>query len=307
LGNLDDVSPDDPVFILRRAISYRNSTSRHRVSAPLDEIALQHLHRESASSAASDAHAEDAKHRQPSRQEIIAAQRAATRAKQNAIVSAQTNSVRGVDVLLPSNAVIRSSRIEVDDKTRYSYVEPDGETYDISDIVEEEWRDSDATQHDVLEGVITRNKDAIGDRLDRVLNKIKIGKTQQGPVRTSSPLEYPSAGEGLGSRVPTPGTGRRTPTPTPTAPRAHSPGGGADPNRIWNIIPTTALDCFGYVRFFQLCDPSGCGYADSAWIHVVVIVEIAEKSADTAQGGLWNLAYDGDYRVQGYVAKDAAS
>ena len=136
--------------------------------------------------------------------------------------------MRGVDVLLPGNAVIRSSRIEVDDKTRYSYVEPDGETYDISDIVKEEWRDSDATQHDVLEGVISRNKDVIGDKLDRVLNKIKIGKSQ----RASSPLEYPPGAEGSGSRAPTPGAGRRTSTPIPTASqttsttvsRSHSPG-----------------------------------------------------------------------------------
>ena len=43
LGTLDDVRLDDPVFVLRRATSYRNSTSRRRSSAPLDEIALQKL------------------------------------------------------------------------------------------------------------------------------------------------------------------------------------------------------------------------------------------------------------------------
>ncbi|KAG2059770.1 hypothetical protein BDR06DRAFT_979856 [Suillus hirtellus] len=43
LGSIDDIHIHDPVFILRRAISYRTSSSRHRMSAPLDEIALQHF------------------------------------------------------------------------------------------------------------------------------------------------------------------------------------------------------------------------------------------------------------------------
>lgn len=185
LGTLDDVRPDDPVFVLRRATSYRNSTSRRRSSAPLDEIALQKLHRESSSSYGSDPqslfddHKHDHKHKQPSRQEIIAAQRAATRATQRAIVSASTNSVRGMDVLLPGNAMLRSSRYEVGDRMRYSYVEPDGETYDISDIIEEEWREINSDKNDLLEGVFIRNKDGIGEKLDRVLNKIRKGKGKE--------------------------------------------------------------------------------------------------------------------------------
>jgi len=144
LGTGDDVNPDDPVFVLRRAISYRNTTNRHRNSAPLDEIALQQFHRESASSGGSSSGrtspAHDGEQKQPSRQEIIARQREATRANQRAILSAQTNSVRGMDLLLPGNAMLRSSRYDSNDKMRYSYVDTDGETYDISDIVEEELR-----------------------------------------------------------------------------------------------------------------------------------------------------------------------
>ncbi|KAJ7733770.1 hypothetical protein DFH07DRAFT_754608 [Mycena maculata] len=189
LGTMDDVNPDDPMFILRRATSYRPSTTnaRHRVSAGLDEIALQKLHRDSASSAGSDAIApEEPKPRLApassglSRAEIIAAQRAATRANQRAILSASTNSVRGMDVLLPGNAMIRSTRSNTEDKMRYSYVQPDGESYDISDIVEEEWRDSDE-KDDVLEGVLGRNKDRISEKLDRVLDKIQSGGRQQQP------------------------------------------------------------------------------------------------------------------------------
>jgi len=184
LGSLDDIRPDDPVFVLRRATSYRNSTSRKRFSAPLDEIALQHLHRESTSSYNSEAQSpieeNQSKLKQPSRQEIIAAQRAATRATQRAIVSASSNSVRGMDVLLPGNAMLRSSRYEVGDRMRYSYVEPDGETYDVSDIIEEEWREiSNNNKNDLLEGVFIRNKDGIGEKLDRVLNKIRKGKGKE--------------------------------------------------------------------------------------------------------------------------------
>ncbi|KAF5337294.1 hypothetical protein D9611_002974 [Ephemerocybe angulata] len=195
LGSAEDVHPEDPIFILRRAISYRSPTSRHRTSAPLDELALANLHRESRTSDPSSPTAsEPMTLRQASSREIIAAQRAATRANQRAILSAQTNSVRGMDVLLPGNAVLRSSRYDANDRMRYSYVEPDGETYDISHIVEEEWRDSllnnanaasagASSQRgggDLLEGVLARSKGGnLGDQLDRVLNKIKSGKEQQ--------------------------------------------------------------------------------------------------------------------------------
>ncbi|CDO70308.1 hypothetical protein BN946_scf184370.g9 [Trametes cinnabarina] len=225
LGSADDVRPDDPVFILRRAVAYRNSSSRHRSSAPLDELALQHLRDSVASSStASDttAHPEETTKRQPSKQEIIAAQRAATRANQRAILSAHTNSQRGLDVLLPGNAMIRSSRYEVDDRVRYSYVEADGETYDISHIVEEEWRGevgpqgvrSNPSGDDLLHGVLAHGKDGLGPKLERVLSKIKHEKgtgrgstAQSGSERTSTDSTY-SAGdlrqEPSGSRTATP-------------------------------------------------------------------------------------------------------
>ncbi|KAK0448183.1 hypothetical protein EV421DRAFT_1786212 [Armillaria borealis] len=194
LGATDDVGEDDPVFILRRAVSYRTSSSRHRMSAPLDEIALRNLHRESASSAGSEvaaasASSEAIKPLQPSRQEIIEAQRQAKRANQMAIVSAQTNSVRGLDLLLPGNAVLRSSRYDTNDRMRYSYVEPDGETYDISDLVEEELKGSDrAHQNDLLEGVL----DNRSNKLDRVLNKIKSGKSGHRRQLSSNNSRTPS-------------------------------------------------------------------------------------------------------------------
>ncbi|KAH7903880.1 hypothetical protein BJ138DRAFT_1138657 [Hygrophoropsis aurantiaca] len=248
LGNMEDVGQDDPVFILRRAVSYRASTSRHRLSAPLDEIALQHLRESvSGSSVSSDnaAQSEEVKPRQLSRQEIIAAQRAASRANQRAILSHQTNTVRGVDVMLPGNAMIRSSRSDSGDKMRYSYVH-DGDSYDISEIVEQEWRDNSLSQkNDLLEGALVRNRDGLGEKIDRVLSKIKDGRLQpQKPQSTSnslnsarsvSPSDYstdearsdgrtptPVAGSITGARrvaSPVSDLGSRTPTPTAADPR----------------------------------------------------------------------------------------
>ncbi|KAG2066785.1 hypothetical protein BDR04DRAFT_1233765 [Suillus decipiens] len=253
LGSIDDVHIDDPVFILRRAISYRTSSSRHRMSAPLDEIALQHFRDSvSGSSLSSDnptSGTEEVKPRQLSRQEIIAAQRAASRASQKAILSAQMNSLRGVDVLLPGNAMIRSSRYESGDKMRYSYVQ-DGESFDISDIVEQEFCEGNSThstqKNDLLEGVLGRNKEGMNEKIDRVLSKIKDGRLQAQyivvpsshsddlPSAGSAPSEYSvddaaTARSGSDGRTPTPLAGSvtgarpvaspvsdasRTPTPT---------------------------------------------------------------------------------------------
>lgn len=70
-------------------------------------------------------------------QEIIAAQRAVSRANQRAILSAQKNSEQGVDIVLPDRGTIRSSRV-LNDRVRYSYIDADG-TVDISELVESEW------------------------------------------------------------------------------------------------------------------------------------------------------------------------
>lgn len=260
-GNAEDVYPDDPVFLLRRATSYRpvNSTlsgggfvTKHgRHSAPLDEIALQKMQmsqqqqqqRESVvtiesglscgSFTATTTSEKDGisiqvenltptQMESPSRlqspsqlqsrsaHEIIAAQRAATRAMQNAsILSAQSNSLRGTDVLLPDHALLRSSRYDSTERMRYSYVEPDGETYDVSEIVETEWGAGSATHEhpggtsvagdrsigdnramdgsgnggddDLLAAVVGgRTQQGLGANLDRVLNRIRNGKVSLG-------------------------------------------------------------------------------------------------------------------------------
>ena len=201
LGSTEDVQRDDPVFILRRAVGVRSSirSSNSRYSMPLDEVALQQMaaQRESVSDASvlSDKELQQSPQQstsvhpqQMTRQEIIAAQRAASRANQRAMITAQANSEQGVDVLLPDRATLRSARARADEKMRYSYVLPDGETYDISEIVERELRGpGDRTRTDMrapsaeggdlLEGVLDTPRNVMEEKLDRVLNKIRDDKS----------------------------------------------------------------------------------------------------------------------------------
>jgi hypothetical protein len=200
LGSPEDVTPEDPVFVLRRVVTNRTSSSHHRPSAPLDETALEQLDRDkprgprpppfhsmprtpspdkalpitplssSSQNSSAEADEDDAKQRHMSKQELNITQRAA----QRAILSAQPNSRHGIDLLLHNNAVLRSSRYNTDERTRYSYVDG-GETYDISDIMEEEWDSSaSAGQGDLLEGVLERGRarDGVEEKLDRVLSKL---------------------------------------------------------------------------------------------------------------------------------------
>lgn len=227
------MQPDDPIFILRRAVAYRptNTSSRHhhRLSAPLDELALSHLHRDSASSDGSAVAEERKPHaqaRQPSRQEIIAAQRAASRANQRALLSTQANAQRGVDVVLPDRAVLRSQRPggAEDDRVRYSYVQPDGETVDVSDIVEAELRASNASDSggsslgDLLSGAVNGGQ---GNALiSRVIDKInsKGGAVSQSSSSGTVQSALSSVGSAYSEDEQTENAESRTTTPTPTAP-----------------------------------------------------------------------------------------
>lgn len=257
LGSAEDVGPDDPIFTLRRAVTYR--TARHRSSAPLDEIALQHLHRESMSNSSvaseSTTGPSEEPRRQLSKQELIAHQRAQTRANQRAILSAQENSARGLDVRLPSNAVLRSSRYELDDRMRYSYVEPDGETtYDISHIVEEEWRERSDTGGDLLHGVLSRGNTGLGARLDRVLNKIRNEKgapvkasSTTGDVvtsvRTTSPSVYSIPEGGPSSHSVTPSASQ--PGHRGITPPGHNPKGSVGSTGHRTTTPTQSRPLHG--------------------------------------------------------------
>ena len=196
LGSTEDVGPNDPVLILRRSVSYRTTNAhRNSLSKGLDELSLYHMQSHRASVTASEASTNDDRESsaptprpqvkpppaQLSRQEIITAQRAAVKARQGAIISAQVNSEQGVDIVLPDKATLRSARLATDEAVRYSYIEPDGETYDITDIMDDEWspqRDSSYDRGDLLEVAISKSTNvrqdpSLGEKIDRVLNKIK--------------------------------------------------------------------------------------------------------------------------------------
>lgn len=141
--------------------------------------------------------------------------------------------------------MLRSQRHDVDDRMRYSYVHSDGETYDVSDIFEEEFKDNIAQRGasspaqggsgDLLKGAVTGSQPGVGARLiDRVLNKIN-GKGTQGNLpastsgatvssmtessRSASPSLYSDDGGDVAARASesrsvTPIAGRRGATPT---------------------------------------------------------------------------------------------
>ncbi|WVF68607.1 hypothetical protein IAT40_003377 [Kwoniella sp. CBS 6097] len=121
-GSPADLLPTDPIFVLRR-VGHRGLSG-----ARIDINSTPRQARPNGDT------------RSPA--EIIAAQRAASRANQKALISSQTNTSQGVDVVLPDQkGTFRSSRLmEAEGEVvRYSYIDGDGETYDISELLEEEW------------------------------------------------------------------------------------------------------------------------------------------------------------------------
>ncbi|OCF46085.1 hypothetical protein I317_00175 [Kwoniella heveanensis CBS 569] len=121
-GSPADLLPSDPVFVLRRVGQRGLSSARIDITSTPRQTRINGDTRSPA--------------------EIIAAQRAASRANQKALISSQTNMSQGVDVVLPDQkGTFRSSRLmEADGEVvRYSYIDGDGETYDISELLEEEW------------------------------------------------------------------------------------------------------------------------------------------------------------------------
>ena len=132
LGDAGEVLPTDPIFVLRR-VNPKPFGSRATPGA------LQSQQRQQPSPQGTP-RASDRNPKSP--QEIIAAQRAASRATQEALISAQENQSQGVDVVVGDKGTIRSSRLiepSGAEVLRYSYIDDEGETYDISELLEEEW------------------------------------------------------------------------------------------------------------------------------------------------------------------------
>ncbi|RSH93410.1 hypothetical protein EHS25_007766 [Saitozyma podzolica] len=190
-SSLADIQPSDPVFVLRRV------RPRPESGGPLQRQQAQ-----------PPVIATSSEGTPLSPQEIIAAQRAATRASQRALISA--NSSQGVDVVVPDRGTLRSSRElhpTAGEVVRYSYIDGDGETYDISELLEEEWgRDGQrsspsitqpptlqrtttdsssyvtapstpAESPDILRGVLDRAagqpEGKLEEKLERVIDKVK--------------------------------------------------------------------------------------------------------------------------------------
>lgn len=167
LGSSGDLQPTDPVFVLRKS-SHRSSGSSAKFGGgvPADEIALKRLsidrrgdgvpkrtdaNRASVNGVPSapegdvaplDRDIDALSRSKMTRQEIITAQRAATRATQ---LSAQRNAERGIDVTMPGEGTIRSSRLSAMDPVRYSYIDVDGQEADITGIIQDEWQPEPAS------------------------------------------------------------------------------------------------------------------------------------------------------------------
>ena len=173
LGGPEDVQDSDPVFIIRRAAPATNAGTMAR--GAVDELAAHRQQQAqlrpeptllappvrradtSESFKAPSIYATPMEEisapfdtvfapsppppavNSPTRHEFIIAQRAATRANQLAIVSAQKNAEQGVDIVLPDRSTVRSSRNFADGGISYSYIDQDGDATDISEIIEKEW------------------------------------------------------------------------------------------------------------------------------------------------------------------------
>ncbi|GAA6049789.1 hypothetical protein JCM3770_002162 [Rhodotorula araucariae] len=160
LGTAGDVQPHDPVFVIRRSPARPSGSTRGVHPQTIDELEeLQQQRRRSALEApAPSAHdGEDDEQevlqgspnpeaqRGTNQRDLIAAQRAAQRANQRAILSARGNADQGFDITIPEQGTIRSARGTAggDDgaeEVRYSFVHQDGTEVDISEIVEDEWQ-----------------------------------------------------------------------------------------------------------------------------------------------------------------------
>ena len=151
--------------------------------------------------------------------------------------------------MLPDKAMLRSQRIDTDSKMRYSYVQPDGETYDVSDIVEEELKTSNSMQSIPASGSESSMSDLLSGAMkggqpsaliNRVLDKIKNGPVSQSTststFRSTSPSMYSEDGqsEDSGSRAATPTAAGHAShrSITPTAIR------DINPSRSRSVTPT---------------------------------------------------------------------
>ncbi|EPQ31683.1 uncharacterized protein PFL1_01016 [Pseudozyma flocculosa PF-1] len=167
LGASDDIQSTDPIFILRQVqpsdkwkgarslsptenVLLAKQEERRKMESQSFAAAAGTLRANGAASSSSDHPALGAAETKGmSRQEIIAAQRAAAHERRAAVLGAQRNAEQGVDVVLADQGRIRSSKQRDTGKFRYSYLPAEGEERDISHIIEDVLKDqrlSDSTE-----------------------------------------------------------------------------------------------------------------------------------------------------------------
>ena len=233
MGTNDDIQPNDPVFILRRAVGTRGP-KKGRLSGPLDEIALRQLHRESASS-------------ETSQRSSSSSQRTQRVAGSQEKVIGMPNPNHGIDIVVEGGVL--KSQLNDDHETTYVFVRSDGETIGIDNVVNEELghlvEHPNGGRPDLLELAITGTPATVARRLLPVVDRLKdqgqslLAAPTLDRNAVPSPSVY-SEHSRYGSRANTPtsvpttaaeGTAprARSTTPTVSANRDSSPTPGAGP------------------------------------------------------------------------------
>lgn len=218
LNFVDDLRADDPVFILRQMQRQHHRSARplsptenilanrqdERRQAELGTVAPTPSNRalEEVRGGAAPA---DLEQQGMSRQEIIAAQRAAARERRAAVLGAQANDANGVDVMLDDRSRLRSSKMLDTGRVRYSFIPVSGEEHDISAIVEDVLCSEDASINGLL-AAPTRPAMQHGSRTASATTIEDYVSAPGSPIRASplslreAHITQPSPGAGSGSQ-----------------------------------------------------------------------------------------------------------
>ncbi|SCV67892.1 BQ2448_5503 [Microbotryum intermedium] len=131
LGSEQDLQPTDPVFVLRRA-AYRGPASRGVGPIPttIDELEeRQQKHAFAEQQIASNPRAASSSGNSST---------SSSTQQARSLLSARQNDEQGVDIAIPERGTIRSVRAN-GGRVRYSFIGPNGQSTDISDLVDHEF------------------------------------------------------------------------------------------------------------------------------------------------------------------------
>lgn len=179
-----DVRSEDPVFFLRR-VAPTTPTIRlneERLVGDVDALLPERSSQSPVKAGAKTA------------QEIIAEQRAASKARQVAILSHHTNPDQGIDLVVPDKGILRSARSSVSgqDEIRYSYISEEGETFDISQYVNDEWADvGQENEVETLQTPASKDQHDLNDSPRQADTLQGLGISQ--PVRSASSQSHRSS------------------------------------------------------------------------------------------------------------------